>query len=314
VPDDPGSSVAAQRFAPRIRAAACGRFLALALCVLVAACSQPEPAGSAGELAGRLRVGVLPDEAPDRLQHKYAYLTEALRSRTGFDVELVIPDSYGTLSRMFSEGRVDVAYFGGYTFVRARERDGAVPLVMRDIDARFVSYVLVPADSDAADLADLAGSRFSFGARLSTSGHIMPRHFFAATGIEPEAFFAKVSYSGAHDRTIEQIAAGAVDAGVVNAQIARQWMARRADDVPAVRVLWQSPHYVDYVWAAQPSMTHNTRNAVKEVFLTLSRANPEQARFLDAVGAAYFLPAHVTDFDQLTAAVRAVERQSATSG
>ena len=281
--------------------------------MLLVACSQPVPPETARETQGRLIVALLPDEDPAQQVAKYTVLIEAIRNRTGFQVQLVRPGNYEELSRLFSERRVDLAYFGGFTFMRAMARSNAVPLVMRDIDAHFTSYVLVRSDSKAKRLNDLAGVRFSFGSRLSTSGHIMPRYFFAAAGIEPEAFFAQVSYSEAHDKTIEQIVAGVIDAGVVNSQIAKQWISRQGDRAPAVRVLWQSPDFVDYVWAVQPSMTARTRRAIKEVFLTLSRENPEHARFLEAVGAAYFVPAHATDFTQLVAAVRAFDTGLSTA-
>jgi phosphonate transport system substrate-binding protein len=77
-----------------------------------------------------------------------------------------------------------------------------------------------------------------------------------------------------------------------------------------LRVIWQSPLYVDYVWAVQSSMTKDTRRAIKEVFLTLSQDDPVHARFLDAVGANYFIPAHTRDFEQLTVASQAVEDRS----
>jgi phosphonate transport system substrate-binding protein len=135
----------------------------------------------------------------------------------------------------------------------------------------------------------------------------MPRYFFSAEGVEPESFFAQVTYSGAHDRTIERIVAGEVDAGAVNAQIAEAWISRQSGETPSVRVVWQSPSYVDYVWAVQPAMTRGTQRAIKEVFLNLSRENPNEARFLAAVGAAYFIPAHKSDFDRLRAAVKSVD-------
>jgi len=274
--------------------------LAFTALLALTACDPPPPEGSAGELRGVLNLGLLPDENPKRQAIRYAPLIEAIRSRTGLDVELVLPETYDDLVSRFADGTLDLAYFGGYTFVLASERYGAIPLVMRDIDARFISHVLVHRDNtNVQGLADLQGSHFSFGSRRSTSGHIMPRHYFSRMGIIPEEFFSHLTYSGSHDRTVQLVAEGSVDAGVANGQIVRQLLSSARHERPPVRVLWQSPAYVDYVWATQPSMSENTRQALKSVFLSLDTSNETHRRFLDAVGAGYYLPAAESDFHEL---------------
>lgn len=286
---------------------------ALAVLLLLAACEPAPTTGSAGEARGVLTLGLLPDENAQLQRARYAPLIEAIEGKTGLEVTLTIPETYGELVSLFATAEVDAAYFGGYTFLLANKLHGAVPLVMRDIDLQFVSHVLVHRDNDSAQqLSDLRGARFSFGSRESTSGHIMPRHHFSKLGIIPEDYFSTVSFSGAHDRTIQRIADGVVDAGVANGQIVRKLLAGDRDDVPAVRVLWQSPPYVDYVWAVQPSMSDRTREAITEAFLSLSRDDELDRRFLDAIGARYFLPATSTDFDNLRSAVATIERMART--
>jgi phosphonate transport system substrate-binding protein len=280
----------------------------------LAACGSSTPAGSAGEIRGVLSLGLLPDENRESQAARYATLVDALESHLGFDVQLVWSASYDELVELFGQGKVDLAYFGGYTFLIANERHDAQPLVMRDIDARFVSQIVVREDrSELQQLADLRGSRFSFGARRSTSGHIMPRHHFSQLGVTPETFFSAVSYSGAHDRTVTRVADGTFDASVANGQIVRQLLSSATP--PPVRIVWQSPPYVDYVWATQPSMTASTRDAIKHVFLSLSIDNDEDRRFLDSIGARYFIPASTEDFDDLRLALDPLRGEpSARSG
>ncbi len=288
--------------------------LAFTAALSLLACEPSPSMGSAGEVRGTLTLGLLPDEHPGKLTLRYVPLIEAIKAKTGLDVELMLPSSYLDLVELFGAGKVDVAYFGGYTFVLASERHGAVPLVMRDIDARFVSHVLVHRDDSAVrELSDLRGARFSFGSRQSTSGHLMPRFYFSTLGIMPEKFFSQVSFSGTHDKTLEQIVDGAVDAGVANGQIVQRMLANNVNGVLPLRVIWQSPAYVNYVWAVQPAMSEETRRAIREVFLSLSRENKDHRRFLDAVGAAYFLPAASSDFDNLRRAIETVASVADTS-
>ncbi len=279
--------------------------------LLLVACDVPSPPGSAGEAAGVLRFGLLPDEDRKRQMARYARLLEAIRSKTGLEVELATPNTYSELVNLFATGAVDVAYFGGYTFLIANERHGAIPLVMRDIDARFVSHVVVHRDNRTVHgLSDLTGARFSFGSQKSTSGHLMPRYYFSKVGISPEDFFSEVTFSGAHDRTIALVADGTVDAGVANGQIVQALLAQSGDRAPPVRIVWQSPPYVDYVWAVQSSMTENTRRAIAEVFLSLTMDNQHDRQFLDSIGARHFLPAALSDFEPLRTALDRVDEQA----
>ena len=279
--------------------------------LLLVACDAPSPPGSAGEARGVLTFGLLPDEDREQQIARYAPLLEAIRSKTGLVVELATPKTYSELVNLFATGTVDVAYFGGYTFLIANERHGAIPLVMRDIDARFVSHVVVHRDNHIVrELSDLTGARFSFGSLKSTSGHLMPRYYFSKVGISPEDFFSEVIFSGAHDRTIALVADGTVDAGVANGQIVEGLLAQSADRAPPVRIVWQSPPYVDYVWAVQSSMSEKTRNAIAEVFLSLTRDNPHDRQFLDSIGARHFLPTAVSDFEILRVALDSVEQHT----
>ena len=140
-----------------------------------------------------LRVGVLPDVSVENLHKRYDPLLDHLSAGSGLDIKLVIPADYNELVRLFRDHEVDLVYFGGITFVQAHDLHNAEPLVMRDVDTRFTSYFLVKDGDPAHDLVDFKGKSFTFGSRLSTSGHLMPRHLMRMEKqIIPEEFFAEV--------------------------------------------------------------------------------------------------------------------------
>ena len=124
-----------------------------------------------------VRLGVVPDQSADKLRHRYAPLIEYLVKTTGQNIELVIASSYSHLLQLFENREIDLANFGGLGFVQAHTFYNAEPLVMREIDTRFTSWFMVQAGNDTASITAMQGKRFSFGSRLSTSGHVMPRHF-----------------------------------------------------------------------------------------------------------------------------------------
>ena len=253
----------------------------------------------AGDEVKSLRIGVLPDESAEELSARYGLLLDYFGRATGIAFELVIPTTYGELLTLFNTEKVDLAYLGGFTFLKARTESGAVPLVMRDVDTRFTSLFLVKGNSPAKSIKDLKGKSFSFGSRLSTSGHLMPRHYLIRENIDPERFFAKVTYSGAHDKTVFLVRDGTVDAGVTNAVTLRRMIKEGKFETKDIRILWETPPYADYVWVAQRRLPEPIREKILEAFLEISLDQEGHETILRQIGANIFLPARSEDFNEL---------------
>ncbi len=247
-----------------------------------------------------IRVGVLPDQDPDRLRQRYAPLLEHLANRSGLPTRLVLPVDYEDLVDRFGRGEIDLAYFGGLTFVQAQATHGARPLVMRAIDTRFTSWFLVRQELAHLELGDFAGRRLAFGSRLSTSGHLMPRHFLQSRWqIDPDSFFGRIEYSGAHDKTALMVRAGEVDLGVANSAIVRKMLDDGRLGQNDLHVLWQTPPYPDYVWAVPARLDNDLETKLRNAFLELDITRAEQAAILRNLGAEAYLPADPRDFTDL---------------
>ena len=247
-----------------------------------------------------LRVGILPDSSVDNLHQRYDPLLDYLSAETGLEYKLVLPENYAALIRLFRDKEVDLAYFGGFTFVRAQTFYGASPLVMREIDTRFTSLFLVGGDDSALDLADFKDKTFSFGSELSTSGHLMPRYFLQVEKqIVPEQFFSEIHYSGAHDKTAYLVRDGKVDLGVANAEIIIAMIKDGRLKQGEIRTFWQTPPYPDYVWAVHDNLDEDVITPLRNAFLKLDMNNKHHNKVLSRLGARFFLPAAASDFTRL---------------
>lgn len=272
------------------------RLVGIFAAALVSACSVPDQATS----LTALRIGLLPDESIEDLRRRYTPLFEYLSEETGTPYQVTIPPTYGDLVNRFGEGKIDLAYFGGFTFVKASMLHNASPLVMRDVDTRFTSVFLIRGDRPAKAFSDLTGMQFGFGSRLSTSGHLMPRFFLQTErNIIPEQYFGVVRYSGRHDRTAYWVRDGEVDVGAANSAIVRKMFADGLLGPDEVQILWETPPFPNYVWAIRPNLGKTEREKLRQAFLKLSKADPTHAAILDSVDAGGFLPASMRDFSQL---------------
>ncbi len=272
----------------------------LTVVVLLAALVPSLPA------AETLHVSAIPDESPTELQRKFAPLGAYLERATGDKVTFVPATDYAATVEGLAAGKLDLVWYGGFTFVQARKRTGnAIPLVQREEDARFHSKILVPADSKAKALQDLKGGSFAFGSPSSTSGHLMPRYFLMQNGIQPDKDFSRVAFSGAHDVTVRWVEAGKVDAGAVNESIWQKMVDEKKVDPAKVRVLWTTPEFHDYNWTVRGDLDPKLVEKLRAAFLALDPANPEQKAILDLQRTRRFVPTSPENYRAIEEAARA---------
>jgi len=274
------------------------RFVIFLIVTLISGCdNSPNPANTS--TPDIIRIAPLPDHAPELMRERYQPVVDYLAKQTGIKTELVIADSYQHLLDLFHAGDIDIANFGGVTFIKARKLDGARPMVLRDVDGLFSSVVLVNNDINAEGLQALKDKPFAFGSSLSTSGHLMPRYFFAKQNIIPEDFFSTIEYSGAHDKTAYLVRDKKVSGGVANSGIVDEMYRDGRINESDVRLLWESPTYADYVWAIQPNISTEIKSRFESAFLNLQASIPEHKVLLDKLGAGYYVTANNNDFSVL---------------
>ena len=251
------------------------------------------------------RFTAIPDESPTELARKAGPLVKYLESRLGMKVEFTPVTDYAASVEALANKQVDMAWFGGFTFVQANVRSGgkAVPLVQRAEDETFKS-VFITTDPAIKTLADLKGKSVSFGSQSSTSGHLMPRSYLLEAKIDPDKDFRRVAYSGAHDATIAAVAAGKVDAGALNISVWDKFVADRKVDASKVRVFYTTPSYYDYNWTVHADMPAATKDKLAKAFLDLSPATPEGKAILDLQRATRFVPTSADNYKGIEAAAR----------
>ncbi len=266
--------------------------------VLFAACSL----ASAQQV---FRITAIPDESPTELARKAAPLVKYLEAKLGMKVEFTPVTDYAAAVETLVNKKIDMAWFGGFTFVQASVRSGGkvIPLVQREEDEKFRS-VFITGDAGIQSLADLKGKDVSFGSQSSTSGHLMPRSFLLQAGLTPEKDFRRVAYSGAHDATIAAVASGKVQAGALNISVWDKFVADKKVDTTQVRAFYTTPTYYDYNWTVHADMPAALREKLTQAFLSLSRDTAEGKEILELQRATRFLPTKAENYKGIEAAAK----------
>ncbi|HJY87368.1 MAG TPA: putative selenate ABC transporter substrate-binding protein [Candidatus Acidoferrales bacterium] len=273
--------------------------LSLAAVLALASCKR----GPSEHTRPRLRLSMIPATDPGKMIREGQPLVSYLEKETGAKVEMTIPTNYAAVVEAAINDKVDIAHFGGFTYVQASARAGVKPLVQRDRDLNFHSVFLTQPKSPIRSLADLKGHRFAFGDVNSTSGHLMPEYFMREAKVDPQVI-AKAVYTGGHDATALAVANKKVDAGAMDELVYNRMMKEGKINESQVRVFYTTPPFMDYVWAARRGLDPKLAEAFSNALLKLDANQPQDKVILDFLSASRYVRAEDRNYDKLRQAAR----------
>jgi phosphonate transport system substrate-binding protein len=267
---------------------------------------------SASALAGPLfTFTAIPDEDESRLRERFDKVAAYLGTELGVETRFVPVKSYPAAVTAFRNDEVQLAWFGGLTGVQARRRvPGAMAIAQGKEDAAFVSYFIANAATGLKPAKTfpqgIAGKSFTFGAKTSTSGRLMPEfHIREQLGKTPEAAFTRVGFSGDHTKTLELVMSGAYEVGVLNYAVFRNEQQAGRVDPAKVVVLWETPPYPDYQWTARGDLDRRFGAGftakLKKALLTMS-----DPALLDSFERSGFIPAANADYHPIENTAKAI--------
>src|SRR3954451_8445777 len=197
----------------------------------------------------------IPDQDESRLIERFTKVAEQLQAKLGVPVKYIPVKSYPAAVTAFTNNQVQLAWFGGFTGVQARRQTpGAQAIAQGAEDAAFKSYLIANTKTGLKPSKEfpreVAGKSFTFGARASTSGRLMPEFFIrqAFGGKAPEEIFSRVGFSGDHSRPIQLVQSGAFEVGVLDYSVWDLDQKAGKVDPAQVSVVWESPSFPDYQW------------------------------------------------------------------
>ena len=78
-----------------------------------------------------LKVGLVPNQAPDKIKAQYEPFREYLQQKLNMPVELFVASDYSGVVEAMANDKLDVAYFGGLTYVKPSRELKSIPLLLR---------------------------------------------------------------------------------------------------------------------------------------------------------------------------------------
>jgi phosphonate transport system substrate-binding protein len=201
-----------------------------------------------------LYFSAIPDDDETRLSERFGAVADYLSQQLDVPVEFVPVKSYPAAVPAFRNDQVLLAWFGGLSGVQARLLvDGAQAIAQGDEDQSFVTYFIANTETGLTESdtfpEEARGMSFTFGAKTSTSGRLMPEYQIREqTGEAPEEFFSRVGFSGDHAQTLRLVASGAWQIGALNFTVYDQAVTEGAPEIETAKIIWKTPAYPDYNW------------------------------------------------------------------
>ena len=184
---------------------------------------------------------------PDKEKNDATYrpLAQHLSQRLGRPASLRTVDTWEGLAKSLANGETDLALMGPWGYVLANHHAGAQVVSTSLYDGRpeyFAMIVTHPGSglNSVKDLiADGRKRSFALGDKGSTSGYLIPLHFFQQQGVDPEKLFARVLYTK-HQAIETQVAAGQLDAGADYNRNRTAMIEQGLIKAERSKVIWQS--------------------------------------------------------------------------
>ena len=189
-------------------------------------------------------IGYLPGEVANDLKANGEALAVLIEKRTGIKVQTYVGTSYGDLVQKMNEKKIDFAFLSALSFVEVEQKTPVRVLLKKVWDqGYYYSVLLAKKGSPLRKPADLKGKRIAFVDEKSASGYLYPQVMFRNLGLDSKKDFKNVAFTGGHDKSVELLRKGEVDAIAVFANDSKgldsAWTHQkgRANEV---RILWSS--------------------------------------------------------------------------
>ena len=261
-----------------------------------------------------LKVGGIPDQDASRLARRYQVFSDYLSQRLGTPVTYVPSVDYAAVVTAFTQGELQLAFFGGLTGVQARlQNPGSQAIAQRENDARFRSKFIVRTGMPIDSLADLKAQAkdltITFGSESSTSGHLMPRHFLIKAGIDPDQDFQSLpNFSGSHDLTWQLVHSGSFDVGVLNEDVWNRAVDNGRVDGSKVHEFYTTPDYFDYNWTVRPELdqVYGEGFTARLGRALLDLSPQEHGEILDLFNTNSFIESNNGNYEEIEAVARSL--------
>jgi len=162
-----------------------------------------------------LVLAVVPAENASGVTERYGPFVDYLSKALGTKVTLRVANDYAAVIEGQRNGSIQLAGYGPASYARAIITGVKIQPFATTVNADgtmgYYSVFYVRADSPYKTIDDLKGKNLGLVDPNSTSGNNVPRFALNKMKVNPETFFARVTYTGSHENAVIALQQKTVD-------------------------------------------------------------------------------------------------------
>jgi len=237
-----------------------------------------------------LRIGLIPTEDQLDMLKKFEPVSMYLETELGMEVETFTATDYSSVIEAMRSDKIDVAFFGPFSYVLAAERAGAEAIVTGGTEtgevATYQSCIITHPDSGINSIEDLKNNAseitFSFVDPASTSGNLIPRGYLLSIGIDPNTDFKACMFAGGHDASGLAVKSKNVDAGAMYDIGYNRLIDSGAITPDEVIVIWKSDPIPKSPVAVRNDLDPELKKKIQQAFIEMPQKDPEAMKAFES--------------------------------
>lgn len=233
-------------------------------------------------------------------------ITQYVGKQLGGDFQYFAPPAWQMREQAFDKQSVRVCWMCGAVYVRKlRQNEAPVELLAAPVMASdryqnkpiYFSDVIVRAESSYQTFADLRGTRWAYNEPNSHSGYAVTRWYLAEHNYGNN-FFGQSIGSGSHQRSLQLLLAGQVDATAIDSTVLDTELILQPDLANQIRVVESFGPSPIPPWVMNPRLPLETKEALRQAF-TQMHQTPEGQAILRAGQIDHFVTVTDSDYDPI---------------
>ncbi len=275
---------------------------------MTAAVDQIQEVAAIFKTGKELVFGFNPFTAPQVIKENYTPILEAIAKKLGLEPKIIIVSDYDSLGRSLLKGTIDVGWFSPFAYVSAKDKGEITPLVTTVVNknASYHGYIIARKDKAFQSIDSLQGKRFAFVDKQSASGYVYPKAMLLEQGKDPETFFSETVFLGSHNRVIDAVLDGTVDAGATYSE-AVETAKEYGLAVHNLVILKQTDAIPKDVIAGRPGLDEQLLASLKQVFIETTDRTSAHASVMKKTGLNGFIEAQDQVYDVIRKAANVLK-------
>lgn len=248
-----------------------------------------------------LRIGFVPERDIRNMAAKFEPLVEYLGRKLNIKVTSSYFANYDEVCDRIMHGRLDLAYFGSFSYVLTHAKAQVEPIVRPDYKegSSYKGLIIVKKGGNIKNVADMKGKRLALVHPATYAGYLYPLYYLKKHGVnKPEEYFSEVKFAGFQDKPIFALLRGEADVAACK-DLAYQGIIKENPNLEKeLEILSVSAPVPSNAICVSRDLDPALKGKVKDILLNLS-VDKEAQQVLESLGANGFIETKDKDYRNL---------------